>query len=74
MKKIGMYIALAGIFAIVLNFMDRVPRILAWIYSWGDNAAWAIKIGLVVIGGVLFFIGMKNEAQETPNDLELPKE
>ena len=34
-----------GLFAIVLDFFDRVPTILMWIYSWGDTAAWAIKIG-----------------------------
>ena len=64
-----MYMALAGVFAIVLNFMDRVPTILAWIYSWGDTVAWVIKIALIVVGAVLFFMGAKQEAQE-----EIPKE
>ncbi|NRD23162.1 hypothetical protein HNV10_07915 [Winogradskyella litoriviva] len=71
MKKIGGYMAFFGLFAIVLNFFDRVPTILMWIYSWGDTAAWAIKIGLIVVGAVLFFMG-KPEVEET--ELELPKE
>lgn len=56
MRKIGSYMALFGILAIVLNFFDRVPTLLMWIYSWGDTAAWAIKIGLIVVGAVLFFM------------------
>lgn len=52
-----------GLFAIVLDFFDRVPTILMWIYSWGDTAAWAIKIGLVVLGAVLFFVGKPAEDQ-----------
>ena len=60
-----------GLFAIVLNFFDRVPSILMWIYEWGEGVAWAIKIGLVVVGAVLFFLG-KPEAEEV--ELELPEE
>lgn len=60
-----------GLFAIVLNFFDRVPSILMWIYEWGEGVAWAIKIGLVVAGAVLFFLG-KPEAEDV--ELELPEE
>lgn len=60
-----------GLFAIVLNFFDRVPSILMWIYEWGEGVAWAIKIGLVLVGAVLFFLG-KPEAEEV--ELELPEE
>ncbi len=60
-----------GLFAIVLNFFDRVPSILMWIYEWGEGVAWAIKIGLVVVGAALFFLG-KPEAEEV--ELELPEE
>jgi len=63
LKKAGSYMAILGIFAIVLNFLDRVPRLLMWIYMWGDTVAWAIKIGLVVVGGALFFFA-KPEAEE----------
>ncbi|NRD20899.1 hypothetical protein HNV08_12655 [Winogradskyella eckloniae] len=69
MKKIGGYMVFFGLFAIVLNFFDRVPTILMWIYSWGDTAAWAIKIGLVVVGAVLFFMG-KPEAEEAEVEVQ----
>lgn len=49
MKNFGGFLALLGIAAIVMNYLDGVPRLLMWIYKWGDDTAWAIKIGLVVI-------------------------
>lgn len=61
MRKLGMYMALFGVLAIVLNFLDRVPTLLAWIYNWGEGVAWGIKIGLVVVGAVLFFMGKSAE-------------
>jgi len=64
MKKIGSFMAMAGLFAIVLNFLDRVPTILAWIYNWGDTTAWVIKIALVVVGGVLYFMGNDENDEE----------
>lgn len=68
MKKIGGYMIFFGLFAIILNFFDRVPTILMWIYSWGETAAWAIKIGLIVLGAVLFFMGKSPEESELPQD------
>lgn len=65
MRKIGGYMVFFGLFAIVLNFFDRVPSILMWIYTWGDTTAWIIKIALVIIGAVLFFMGSSNEEEET---------
>lgn len=64
--------AFFGLFAIVLSFMGRVPTILMWIYEWGETPAWIIKIGLIVIGGALFFIGKSEEPtieNETKNEV-----
>lgn len=68
MRKLGGYMIFFGLFAIVLNFVDRVPSILMWIYNWGETPAWIIKIGLVVVGAILFFMGGSSaeaEATET---------
>lgn len=64
MRKIGGYMVFFGLFAIVLNFMDRVPTLLMWIYNWGDTTAWIIKIALIVVGAVLFFMGGATEAEQ----------
>lgn len=61
MKSIGSFMVIIGVLAIVLNFFDRVPKILVWIYEWGEGVAWIIKIALVVVGAVLYLAGNKSE-------------
>ena len=63
MKSIGSTMVFLGVFAIVLNFLGRVPTILIWIYNWGDAAAWGIKIGLIVVGGILWFMAGQQEPE-----------
>jgi hypothetical protein len=67
MKQIGGLMAVLGIAAIIFGFMDRVPKLLMWIYNWGDGAAWAIKIALIVAGGALYFLGSKKDVDTKPN-------
>lgn len=61
--------AVIGLLAIVLNFVDRVPTLLMWIYSWGESVAWIIKIGLVLVGAILFFVG-KAPAEDAMEDAQ----
>ena len=67
MKSIGSFMVILGIAAIAFGFMDRVPTILSWINELGTGGAWAVKIGLVVVGAVLYFMGSKPK-QEAPAD------
>ena len=53
-----------GALATVLGFMNSVPRLLMWIYNWGETIAWIIKIGLIVVGAALYFMGNKDEVSE----------
>lgn len=63
--------AIFGIFAVVMGFMNRVPKLLIWIYSWGETTAWIIKIALIVVGGALFLMGGNStEAIEENNSTE----
>lgn len=61
MKSFGLGLMGLGALAMVLYFLDYVPSLLQWIYNWGNGVAWAIMIGLVALGGVVAFIGMKSE-------------
>jgi hypothetical protein len=61
MRQIGGLAVFLGLFAIVLDFFERVPSVLVWIYNWGEGPAWGIKIGLVVVGGLLWFLGKPSE-------------
>jgi hypothetical protein len=59
MRQIGSFLFIVGILAIVLNFVDRVPTVLMWIYQWGETPAWGIKIALVVVGGALWLLSSR---------------
>ncbi|SNR15192.1 hypothetical protein [Tenacibaculum jejuense] len=64
MKNIGSAMAIFGILAIVLGFLNRVPKLLIWIYNWGETTAWIIKIALVVVGGALYLFSNGEEEEE----------
>ncbi len=63
MKNIGLALLIFGGLATVLGFMGSVPRLLSWIYNWGETTAWIIKIAMIVGGAVLLFLG-RNEVDE----------
>lgn len=65
MKGFGSLLVFLGIAAILLDFFDRVPKLLVWIYMWGDGVAWIIKIAIIILGAILFFLGKKNESEKT---------
>ncbi len=64
MRQIGSFMVVVGVLAIVLNFFDRVPSLLMWIYQWGETPAWGIKIGLVVVGAILWFMSTRGAKAE----------
>ena len=67
MKTIGTYMMIFGAAAIAMDFLGFVPKILFWIYNWGETTAWIIKIGLIVVGAVLYFLAPK-EVENTPDE------
>lgn len=63
MRTIGTYLSLAGVISCVLLLMDRNLSILMWIDNWGQTTGWAIRIGFIVVGIIMFFMGSGNEEQ-----------
>ena len=54
LQGIGGTIALAGVASIVLAFINFNLTILMWIDAWGEGVGWAIRVGLVVLGGAIY--------------------
>jgi len=73
MRKLGSYMAIIGLALILLPFVGLTVRFTDWIYNWGEGVAWAIKIGLIVLGAVLFFMGKPAEVEQ-PTTEEEPAE
>jgi len=71
MRKIGTYAALIGIALIILPYFGLTLRFLDWVNNWGETTAWAIKIGLIVVGAILYFM---EKPQTEATEIELPKE
>lgn len=61
MKSLGGNLFFFGVGATVLYFLQMQFIILAWIDLWGPTIGWAIRAGLVVVGGALWLIGNKKE-------------
>ena len=40
-----------------LNYMNAVPKVLAWIYEWGEDTAMWIKAGITGSGALLWLAG-----------------
>ncbi|NIG54902.1 hypothetical protein [Chitinophaga sp. Cy-1792] len=59
MQKIGSFFVIIGLLSIVAGFFNYVPKILIWIYNWGDAVAWGIKIGLLIFGSALYLLSAK---------------
>lgn len=68
MKSFGSLLVFLGIAAILLDFLDRVPKLLVWIYMWGDGVAWVIKIAIIILGAVLFLLGKKIESRKVAEE------
>lgn len=65
MRNIGLYIAIFGIASIVLSFMDMNLKILMWVDNWGETTGWIIRIGLVLVGGIIALIGHSRQSNNT---------
>ncbi|MBC8757339.1 hypothetical protein H2O64_21905 [Kordia sp. YSTF-M3] len=68
MKTIGTYLAIFGAGSIILYFFEMQFKLLMWIDSWGETTGWAIRIGMIVVGIVLFFIGKNKQQDEAPEE------
>ena len=64
LNKISILGILLGVFAIIMGFMDMVPKILVWIYLWGESTAWIIKISLVAGGALLWYLSTVHAAKK----------
>jgi hypothetical protein len=65
MKSIGGYLFFFGLGSIVLDFFNMQFMLLAWIDMWGPTVGWAIRIGLVLAGGVVWLLGRNKENAAT---------
>jgi hypothetical protein len=61
MKGIGGLLVLLGAGSFVLNMLDREFTVISWIDNWGPTVGMAIRVGMIVVGAALWFMGNKKE-------------
>ena len=68
--SIGSYAAIFGILSTVLSFFDYNMSILIWVDMWGETTGWIIRIAMIVVGAILWFLfGREDEeASEEANE------
>ncbi|MBL7897413.1 MAG: hypothetical protein JNJ99_02675 [Crocinitomicaceae bacterium] len=64
MKSIGLGLLGVGALGCVIYPMGYIPSALYFITEMGAGVTWSVLIGLVVLGGVLAYLGMKGEKAE----------
>ena len=72
MKSFGSTLFILGLLAFGLNYMNAVPKVLAWIYNWGEDTAMWIIAGVTGGGALIWLLGHFAEkgAQEELEDDE----
>ncbi len=65
MRNIGILLVLFGAGSFVLNMIGMEFKLLMWIDNWGQTTGWAIRGGMIVVGGLLFFMAMRSASGET---------
>lgn len=57
LRSIGGLMFFYGVGSIVLNFLHYEFTIMSWMNRMEEPVAWAIRIGLAVLGAVLWLAG-----------------
>jgi hypothetical protein len=65
MQGIGGFLVLMGAGSFVLHFMEMEFRLLGWVDNWGVGVGNGIRVAMIVVGGILWFLG-RTDAKEAP--------
>jgi hypothetical protein len=65
MKGIGGFLVLMGAGSFVLHYMNMEFMLLGWVDNWGVGVGNGIRVAMIVVGGILWFLG-RNDAKEAP--------
>jgi hypothetical protein len=64
MKSWGMWLFIFGAGSFVLNMLGMEFVILGWIDNWGPAVGTAIRVGLMVVGALVWLVGHKQAAAQ----------
>jgi hypothetical protein len=60
MQGIGGFLVLMGAGSFVLHFINVEFRLLGWVDNWGTGVGNGIRIAMIVVGGIVWFLGKQD--------------
>lgn len=73
MREFGKWLLILGLGSFILRFFNMEFKLLMWIDLWGYSAGNLIRLGVIVLGGAIFFLDGRNvEAKDTFEDISQP--
>lgn len=56
MKFIGLFLLLVGLVSLTLEALGANLLVLNWLENFGETGSWAIRIGVTLVGGVIYYL------------------
>jgi len=66
MGGLAKFLVIFGIGSAVLHLLHRELVILFWIDTWGETVGWAIRIGMIAVGVVLWVLSASASSRSGP--------
>jgi hypothetical protein len=57
MQSLGSFLVLMGAGSFVLHLLNMEFILVGWVDNWGVSTGNGIRIGMVVVGAILWFVG-----------------
>ena len=61
MKFLGLFLLIIGLVSILLPLIGGNLLVLKWIDQWGETISWAIRIGITVLGAILYYMNRHDD-------------
>jgi len=68
MRSLGGLMVLLGAGSFILNMLDRQFTLLMWIDNWGPTVGIAIRVGLILLGVLLFIASGSSDKSEEEDE------
>jgi len=64
MQGLGGFLVLMGAGSFVLQFMNMEFTLLSWVDNWGPVVGTCIRIGLIVVGAIVWFLAKQQAVKK----------
>ena len=63
MQKLGSLLVFLGVGSFLLHFANMDFILVSWVDNWGVSTGNGIRIAMVVVGAILWFVGRQSAAR-----------